>query len=332
MRNIFYETGLLRSSKFNIPIISIGNLSIGGAGKTPHIEYLIELLKPYLFIGTLSRGYKRQTRGFKLVEFNSTALEVGDEPLQFKRKYMDIGVAVSESRALGIPSLLSHYPFIKCILLDDAFQHRAVKPDVNILLTEYSRPFTRDSLLPSGRLREKPSSYKRADIIIVTKCPQELETVDQEKWIEEIKPLSHQKLFFTRYKYYDVYNFFDTSKKLTLNENYNVILISAIANTDYLYSYINNQVSTVIELEYEDHHNFKKLDIEYIEKVFRNTEKDNVIIVTTEKDAMRLDLHRKMLWDLKLPLYILPIKVQFLNNQSSLFEDEIKQFLIQYEA
>jgi tetraacyldisaccharide 4'-kinase len=332
IRNMFYDAGLLKASKFNLPVISVGNLSIGGAGKTPHIEFLIEILKPYIKVSTLSRGYKRKTNGFRIVNVNNTALDVGDEPLQFKRKYPEIAVGVAESRSIGIPLMVSNYPDLQCVLLDDAFQHRAVQPDLNILLTQFESPFTRDYLIPLGRLREKKAAYERADVIIISKCPEDESKIDVNQWKAEIKPFDHQKLFFTRYKYFDLYGFFKPSEKVELHKDLNIILISAIANTDYLYRYLNGKVASINELEYEDHHNFTLQDIEYIEKVFANTEKANTIIVTTEKDAMRLDLHRNVIWNKKLPIFVLPIKVEFLFDQKVEFETYIKDFLLDYES
>ena len=186
MRNFFYQTKMLRSVSFDVPVISVGNLSVGGAGKTPHIEYLIELLRPYLHVATLSRGYKRKTEGFIAVLPEHSAIQVGDEPLQYKRKYQDVFVTVSENRAFGIPKLMMQKPDTQVILLDDAFQHRAVKPGLNILLTEYSNLYTRDFLLPMGRLREWSGAAKRADTIVVTKCPFSLTAEDKQQIIKEL--------------------------------------------------------------------------------------------------------------------------------------------------
>jgi tetraacyldisaccharide 4'-kinase len=181
LRNTFYKTGVLKSISFNLPIISVGNLSVGGAGKTPHIEYLIRLLKDYLNVATVSRGYKRKTKGFLFVKPKMNAEQVGDEPLQFKRKFQDVAVTVSESRTFAIPEILGEHPDTQVVLLDDAFQHRSIKPGLNILLTEFSKPFTKDFLLPSGRLREWRSAYQRADVVVVSKCPREVTQEEKEK-------------------------------------------------------------------------------------------------------------------------------------------------------
>ncbi len=200
-RNYCYRRGLLKGISFSVPVISVGNLSVGGAGKTPHIELLIRNLRDHVHIATLSRGYRRKTKGFQLVKPTSNAEEVGDEPLQFARKFPDVLVAVAEERAFAIPQIVGARPATELILLDDAFQHRAVQPGLNILLTQYNLPFTRDYLLPSGRLREWRSAYARADVIIVTKCPPVLDAAAAQRLREEIDPLPHQTLYFTYYDY-----------------------------------------------------------------------------------------------------------------------------------
>ncbi|MFQ5448844.1 MAG: tetraacyldisaccharide 4'-kinase, partial [Saprospiraceae bacterium] len=234
LRDFFYRQNLLLSVKFNVPIISVGNLSIGGAGKTPHIEYLIRLLRPYLNVSTLSRGYRRNTQGFQIVNPQNTALEMGDEPLMFKKKFGDVFVTVSESRSLAIPEILGKHPRTQVILLDDAFQHRSVQPGLNILLTEYSRPFTRDFLLPSGRLREWRSAYRRADVIIVTKCPADIGPSERESLTAEIKPFSHQRIFFSSYRYLPPYYILNPKYRLELTADIDALLVCAIAGTDYL--------------------------------------------------------------------------------------------------
>ncbi|MCE2788766.1 MAG: tetraacyldisaccharide 4'-kinase [Saprospiraceae bacterium] len=285
--NLLYDTGFLRSSKFNIPVISVGNLSIGGAGKTPHIEYLLDLLSGYIYVATLSRGYKRLTRGFRYATYSDTALTVGDEPMQYRMKYRDVIVAVSESRAYAIPQILKDSPQIQLVLLDDAFQHRAVKPGLNLLLTAYDAMFTQDFLLPAGRLREWRSSYKRADVIVVTKCPETLGVIQKNKIIREISPLPYHRVFFTRYEYDLPYSFYDKNLGQPLNQNMEVILLSAIANTSYLMQYVDAQVGSVTQIEFADHHLFDKGDVEKIIQVYRNSTPGQTIVLTTEKDAMQ---------------------------------------------
>ena len=195
LRNGLYSQGLLKSIQFNVPVINVGNLSVGGSGKTPHVEYLIRSLSPFVHVATMSRGYKRKSRGYRLIERRDNAELAGDEPLLYKRKYPSVAVSVSESRALGIPKLLQQAPQTQVILLDDAFQHREVNPGLNILLTPYNSPFYKDFLLPVGKLREWRSAYKRSDIVLVTKCPRDLPVEESESMVHSIDP-GHRPVFF----------------------------------------------------------------------------------------------------------------------------------------
>jgi tetraacyldisaccharide 4'-kinase len=326
LRDFFYRKGLLKSVEFNLPVISVGNLSVGGAGKTPHIEYIITLLRDYINIATLSRGYRRKTRGYLEVQ------QVGDEPLQFKRKFPEVMVTVSESRSFGIPQIVSQRPETQLVLLDDAFQHRSVKPGMNILLTEYNHPFTRDYLLPSGRLREWRSGYERADIIIVSKCPPELSEAQREAYRKEINPLSHQQLYFSYYRYFRPYYIFDGRYRATLQPDWDVLLISAIARTEYLTDYLSDKVGTVRSLEFEDHHYFTKSDMGDLKRAYDQLTSPKKIIITTEKDAMRMEIHRQFLVDERLPIFALPVQVQFHFNQGADFDEQIKNFLLNFKV
>lgn len=328
--NFAYDIGLMKSSRFSIPVIGVGNLSIGGAGKTPHIEYLIDLLKDYINVATLSRGYKRETSGFKLIQHHDTALTAGDEPMQYRRKYKDIIVAVSESRAYAIPQIIQHFPDTQTILLDDAFQHRSVQPGLNIMLTAYDMLFTDDFLLPAGRLREWRSGYKRADIIIVSKCPPDLDEKTKEYVIKRINPGSEQRIYFSYYEYGNPYNFFNADHKIFLDRGLDILLLSAIANTEYLLKYLEHQTHSISEIEFEDHHVFDRHDIEKISKVFANMQSNGKLILTTEKDAMRLDLHKETLAALNIPIFILPLKVKFLYGQGKDFDDDVKDYLLNF--
>ena len=307
-------------------------MSVGGAGKTPHIEYLIRLLQPYINVATLSRGYKRKTKGFRFVEPRDTALMVGDEPLQYRRKYRGVVVAVAENRAIGIPLILQKYPGIQTILLDDAFQHRSVEPGLNILLSSYENPFYEDYLLPAGRLREYRSGYKRADIIIVTKCPDDISAEEMLEIKEAIQPLEYQRVFFSKYAYAPPYSFYDPRRRIRLEKDMDVILVSAIANTQYLFDYLDEVVEEVHSLDYEDHRIFTERDIEYINTVFQNRPNPKKIIITTEKDATRLDLHRKKISEWKWPLFVLPVEVAFIGESGQVFDQSIKDFLLNYRV
>ncbi len=332
IRNYLYHSKVLRSAKFSLPVISVGNLSVGGAGKTPHIEYLLRSLHDYLELATLSRGYKRQTQGYLEVHPSHKALDVGDEPLQFSRKFEDVLVSVAESRAIGIPQILSRHPKIQVILLDDAFQHRAVTPGLNILLTEYNRPFTRDYLLPAGRLREWRSAYRRADVIVVSKCPPDLNEAQRQAMIAELKPFPHQRVFFSRYAYADPYLLLNPGYKIGLDRDSDVILLSAIAGTDYLLDYLAPKAASVVSLEYADHHHFSTTDLSEIRAAFLRLDSPNKIILTTEKDAMRLEAHREYLQDERLPVFVLPITVEFLFDEGPVFDQMIRQYLLEYKS
>ena len=328
----FYRAGLLKSMTFNVPVISVGNLSVGGAGKTPHIEYLIRLLREYINVATLSRGYSRKTRGFLMVQRRNNAEQVGDEPLQFKRKYPDISVAVAEDRAFAIPQLMMQKPETQLVLLDDAFQHRSVKPGVNILLSEYDRLFTKDYLLPAGRLREWRSAYERADIIIVSKCPTDLPASEKERLREEIKPLPHQKLFFSYYTYHAPYYLFNPRYRLQLDQEVEVILISAIARTEYLVDYLEQQTGPIRAMEFEDHHYFSKEDMSALNQQFQRLETRRKVIITTEKDAMRLELHRQFLIEQRLPIFVLPLEVQFHFDEAEEFNSLVRDYLLNFKV
>jgi len=332
LRNLAYTTGILKSVSFSIPVISIGNLSMGGSGKSPHIEWLVRWLKEYVSVATLSRGYGRKTLGFKIVSVEMNALEAGDEPLQFKRKFPDIGVAVSESRVLGIPQIMAHYPQTQVVLLDDAFQHRAVRPGLNIMLTEYRRPFFGDYLLPSGRLREWRSAYKRADIIIVSKCPSGLRQEERDAFIGALALMPGQQIFFSTFEYGDPYYFFNPAYRGGIDSETEIIAFTAIAQPEYLHEYLLSRCGTLTTIEYEDHHYFEAQEIANLKRRFDALPSSRKMIVTTEKDAMRLDLHRDFLNELKIPLFVLPVQVRFLFGGELDFTQAVKDFLLNFKA
>lgn len=330
IRNGLYTIGLLKGVSFNIPVISVGNLSVGGTGKTPHTEYLIRLLRDHLRIAVLSRGYRRKSSGYLEVNPYNNADLVGDEPLQYKRKYPDVQVIVAESRSLAIPLLLRSYPDTQVVILDDGFQHREVVPGLNLLLTEYNRLYTRDWLLPVGRLREWRDAAGRADMIIVTKCPMGMTPSEMQSIRNEVKQNEHQDVFFSRYIYGNPYRMYGSPERLELNANIDVLLVVAIAGTEYLLDYVDTQCGEVKMLEYRDHHAFSNFDIGNIELYFKNmTAGRQNIILTTEKDAVRLDTHRELLQTLSLPIYILPVAVQF--EDAGTFDDAVKEWLLNFK-
>lgn len=331
-RNVLYESGLLKSSTFNLPVIGVGNLSMGGSGKTPHVEYLINLLKPYINVGVLSRGYLRKTRGYMEVTKENTVDHTGDEPLQFKLKYPDVVVAVSERRAIGIPAMLADHPELQAIILDDAFQHRAVSPGLNILLTDYKFPFTKDHLLPSGRLREGRSAASRADVIIVSKCPAEITLAERQEWKSKLQKDNDTKVYFSTYVYGTPYYMYNTTQKLELDEDTDVVLLSGIAKPIYLEEYVREKAGFVNVHSYEDHHNFKPHEVSLVHRALQELQSSKKVVITTEKDSTRLDKHRDFLLEHKIPIYILPIRVKFLDEEGESFDTFAKEFLLNFKS
>lgn len=331
LRNALYSQNIIKSVRFNLPVIGIGNLAIGGVGKTPHVEYLIRMLSPYLQVATLSRGYKRRSKGFRIVNNQDDATTVGDEPLQYALKYKEPIIAVAESRSVGIPMLLSRYPNIQVILLDDSYQHRSVTPSLNILLTEYKHPYSRDVLLPSGRLREWRSAADRADVIIVTKCPNDLSMVEAEGFRNELQVHDGQQLFFSRYVYGHPYPLLD-GRPVDLQGFDEVVVISAIAQAEDLHAYIHSMVDHVHSMAYEDHHYFSPHEMSLLKLQYRQLTGNRVGILTTEKDATRLILHRKYIIDEQLPIFILPVRVDFLLEQGPSFDRMIQRHLMDFKT
>lgn len=332
LRELMYRTHLLKGVSFDIPLISVGNLTVGGAGKTPHIEYLLRLLLPYIEVGTLSRGYKRKTTGYRLVLDYDSVLEAGDEPLLFKRKFKDATVAVCENRVFAVPKMLMDNHNLQTILLDDAFQHRPIKPGLNILLTEYSKPFYKDFLLPVGRLREFPESYKRANIIVISKCPDDITREDADSIIQKVHPYAHQKIYFSYYQYQAPYFWFNPSFSYKLSENTDVLLVSGIANSDYLVSHLQKTVNNIEMLEFADHHIFKEVDLQAIQNLYNSMSGKDKVILTTEKDAIRLELHRNFFIEKQIPLLVLPVEVRFCFNEDAVFQQQIKEYLLNFKV
>lgn len=324
LRNILFDKDILSSATFNFPVICVGNLAVGGTGKTPMVEYLIRLLKDQYKTATLSRGYKRKTSGFAIADESTTALEIGDEPMQFHNKFPAITVSVGEERLVAIPQLLQDRPSTQVIILDDAFQHRTVKAGLNIVLTAYNNLYTRDLLLPAGDLRDVKSSIKRADIIVVTKCNFSMTVAEKGKIIKEINPLPTQSIFFTAIHYTEPAHLFNGSTT-SIQSDTAVLLISGIANPRPLKDYLNAKVSSYDMLRYPDHHIFDSNDLVDIKKQFEKITALNKIILTTEKDGVRLVKFEAELKDF--PVYVLPIEPVFLFDEAGLFNQKIMTFM-----
>jgi tetraacyldisaccharide 4'-kinase len=325
LRNRMYDAGISSSVEFSVPVICVGNLSVGGTGKTPHVEYLIHLLQYQYRIATMSRGYKRSTQGFVLANEQSNALRIGDEPMQYHLAFPEVAVSVAEERMTGIPLLLQKRPDVDVIILDDAFQHRSVKAGLNILITDYSKPFYSDFILPYGRLREGRSAYKRAHIIIVSKCPPSLSRQDADKVAEKIAPLPGQHVFFSTIKYGLAYELM--SREAVSIKGRNVILVCCIARPEPLVAHLQSTAKEVHVLSYPDHHYFGSRDIEEIRQSYANWQLEDKIIVTTEKDATRLLLHQELLAELKLPFIVLPIEVEVLFDEGPRMNALIEEYV-----
>lgn len=331
LRNLLYRYGLLKSVRFNVPVISVGNLSVGGTGKTPHTAHILRYLSSYIPVATMSRGYGRKSRGFKVVQTSHLAEDVGDESLLMKFKFPNVLVAVSEDRATGVPKLMGYAPSIKAVLLDDAFQHRAVDPYINILLTCYDTPYTRDWMIPTGRLREWPASHQRADCIIVTKCPDQVSEAQRSEMINLLK-VGDRPVFFTKYVYARPYFLFNNEVRLELNQATEVILLSGIAGTDYLLKYLTPRVHQVHNYAFRDHHDFTARDIGQLELMYNEMVADKKVIICTEKDAVRLIKHKDYLIEKKLPVFVLPVDVDFLFNQRDEFDQYISNRLLEFKV
>jgi tetraacyldisaccharide 4'-kinase len=329
LRNLCYDKGWFHSTGFNFPIIAIGNLSVGGTGKSPMIEFLVQHLSPQFKIATLSRGYKRKTKGYVLASEQTTALEIGDEPMQFHQKFPDISVVVCEERIIAVPHILQDLPDTELILLDDAFQHRSIKPGLSILLTEYADLFTRDFFLPTGNLRDEKESYKRAEIIVVTKCDENITQDQKNKIIKEINPVSGQQIFFSAIEYGKPYHILDHRQMKEFDENTDVLLVTGIANFRPLKKMLQEQTHGYDQLSYGDHHIYTIDDMHEIEIRYKKLKGKNNMILTTEKDAVRLIKFKEHLTSL--PVYVLPVKHKILFNEEINFLQRIHQFMDGFE-
>ena len=306
IRNFLYDTGVFTSSKFNLPIISIGNLAIGGAGKSPMAEYIVRLLKDRYRVAILSRGYKRTTKGFTIVDKNDTVAQVGDEPLQFKRKFSNVTVAVSEKRVEGIERLKED---TDVIILDDAFQHRAVKPGLSILLFDYTRLNDFFLMLPAGNLREPFANRKRADILVVSKCPESLSEAQKGAMKTRINPFKYQNLFFSYLEYGNLISIALSSEQplSVITPQTTVFLLTGIANPVPLLNKVKSFTEKVIHHDYPDHYTFSTKNIAKLAEEFNKDASSDKWIITTEKDAQRLHVPELLELLKDMPVYYLPV-------------------------
>ena len=328
LRNKFYDWEIFTSIEFSLPVICVGNITVGGTGKSPHIEYLIELLSPMYKVATLSRGYRRHSRGFRLANDQSDAREIGDEPFQFKSKYPQIDVAVAEERMTAIPQLLQLRQDTQIILLDDAFQHRTVRAGMNIVLTDYGRRYTKDFIMPFGLLRESRSAASRADLILITKCPDTITPQEKQALIQEINPQAHQQIYFSSIQYKQLYPL--TSFGISPTKDTEILLVTGIANPSSLKEKLESQFKAVYSLSFKDHHYFSYDDLNEMNEAFQHLKSEHKIIVTTEKDAARLMLLKDKINELQLPFFAQSIGIELLFNEQDKFNQHILDFIHHY--
>ncbi|MBQ9177383.1 MAG: tetraacyldisaccharide 4'-kinase [Prevotella sp.] len=329
-RNQLFDIGILKSKDYKIPVIAVGNITVGGAGKTPHVEYLIRLLKDKVKVAVLSRGYKRKSKGFVLADMNSTVEEIGDEPYQMKKKFPDIDIAVDKNRQEGIELLTNNTTAkdIDVIILDDAYQHRYVKPGINILLVDYHRLLLYDKLLPAGRLREPKESTVRADMVIITKCPTELKPMDYRVITRAMNLYPYQTLLFSTLKYGKLIPVYSGDEQTldSLNKEVNVLLLTGIASPKQMVIDLKPYAKEIVPLTFRDHHQFSHKDIVKINEKYSSMPSPK-IIVTTEKDMTRLINKDGFSEEVKQNMFMLPIEIEIQLGQEEIFNQKIISYV-----
>ena len=334
IRNLLFDLNILKSNRFSIPVISVGNITVGGTGKTPHVEYLIQLLRNDYKLAVLSRGYKRRTNHYILASKNSGISEIGDEPKQIKLKFPGIHVAVDSDRVHGIKTLIQSIHNLDLVILDDAYQHRYVKPGLSILLVDYNRPLFLDMMLPAGNLREPRSNLNRADIILVTKCPEILTSSQRGDFITRLHPNLKQDVYFTKFAYGSPIPVFPEkqvkSEPLTykhLRKKGTIMLVTGIASPQPLRKFLTDIATIKEEITFRDHHLFTLQDFKQIKSTFKNIGGDEKYIVVTEKDAVRIRESNGVDKALKKVMYYIPVEVKFLAKGEKPFIKKVYKYL-----
>lgn len=331
LRNKLFDMDVLHTQRFPIPVISVGNLTVGGTGKTPHVEYLVRLLSPHYKVAVLSRGYKRKSKGYVLATSDTSMHEIGDEPWQIKQKFPDIYVAVDKVRTHGITRLMNDEETkdVEVVLLDDAYQHRYVTPTANILLVDCHRMIPYDKLLPAGSLREPKESMGRANIVIVTKCPQDIKPLDFRVAQKLLKLRPYQKLYFSTMRYKTMHQLFGEEEKAIgdLRENVNVMLLTGIASPGQMQEDLEQYTKHITPLSFPDHHYFTADDAELINRTFSQQPHPRLII-TTEKDATRLSELGNLSEEVRQSLFVLPIEINILRDEQENFNEKIKGYVL----
>ncbi len=330
-RNKLFDIDVLHSQRFPIPIISVGNITVGGTGKTPHVEYLVRLLSQQYKVAVLSRGYKRKTDGYLLATPDTPMRDIGDEPWQMKQKFPDIYVAVDKVRTRGIRRLMNdpETSDVEVILLDDAFQHRYVDPTVNILLIDFHRLITLDKLLPAGSLREPAEGAARAHVVIVTKCPHDIKPLDFRVIRKVLGQRPYQKLYFSSMRYGEMHQLWGTDMRSleSLRPEEHVLLLTGIASPGQMQIDLEQYTSKITPLTFPDHHYFTPADVEEINRGFKQLLRPSLII-TTEKDASRLRLMEGLSDEVKDNLYVLPAEIEILRDEGDNFNEKMKGYVL----
>lgn len=331
VRNSLYDLGVLKAYTFDLALVKIGNLSVGGTGKTPHTELVAAMLaEVFPSVAILSRGYKRKTRGFRLASEADNARTLGDEPFQMYLKLPDVQVAVCEDRKTGIEKLLEKNPFLSAVVLDDGFQHRKVRAGFNILLSDYNEPFYEDALLPAGKLREFKSAYRRADLIIFTKAPRQVNVYDKKFVYTKVNAAAHQQVIFSHIRYADPV-YLEPFVEEKLHSSQQLLLVTGLANAQSLTDMLDSRKMSYTHLAYADHQHYGKKQLEQIEKQFAGLAGDKKLVLTTEKDFVKLREHAQWFIDKQIPLAYLPIEIGFDEHDRAIFIKMIEDYVKQYQ-
>lgn len=332
LRNLCFEWGIFKSQEFIFPVISVGNITVGGTGKTPHVEHIISFLKDEFRVAVLSRGYKRRTSGFVVASVASGVNDVGDEPLQIKKKFPLLEVAVDEKRVRGIRKLCNYNRKLEVFVLDDAFQHRWVRPGISVLLVDYSRPVTKDTLLPSGSLREFVSAKNRAAIVVVTKCPPDIKPIDRRIIMTELDLFPWQSLYFTSFSYGEPLPVFGEGVPFPEREELrkikpHLLMVTGIVSPRPLKKHLRSISPRIEQLTFPDHHNFSRRDIDMIKDAWNSLGEGNKFVMTTEKDAMRLQMIGNIEPEIKRNMYYIPITIHFIEGTGNSFKNKIIDYV-----
>ena len=330
LRNWLFDSGILKEVKYERPVICVGNITVGGTGKTPHTELLVRMLQADHRVAVLSRGYKRKSHGFRLSDISTPMREIGDEPWQIKQKFPEAIVAVDANRRRGLNHLFNDPATqdVDVVLLDDAYQHRYVRAGLNILLTDYHRLISDDCLLPAGRLREPLNAKNRADIVIVTKCPDDMKPMEYRVVQNALALKPFQQLFFSTFRYGRPYRLFSETRGVeeVLTPDTHVLLLTGIASPQQMIADLQHQTRHITPLSFPDHHDFTLRDLQKIENAFSELRGSKRLIITTEKDASRLRPMKGLSPIVRRHIYVLPIEVEFLRNQ----EEEFRKLILDF--